>query len=47
MKILTILICLVASMGLMFTSCRAHYPVSQQGGKDDVAYLLLDRKSVV
>ena len=40
MKILTILICLVARMGLMFTCCRAQYPVSQQGGKDDVAYLL-------
>ena len=27
-------------LGLLLCGCRAHYPVAQQSGKDDVAYLL-------
>ena len=27
-------------LGLLLCGCRAHYPVAQQSGKDDVAYLV-------
>ena len=27
-------------LGLLLCGCRSHYPVAQQSGKDDVAYLL-------
>ncbi|MBO6253919.1 MAG: hypothetical protein J6O49_09755 [Bacteroidaceae bacterium] len=30
----------IFGLALLMTGCRAHLPVAQQGGKDDVAYLL-------
>jgi len=38
MKRLTLIGCMLAV--LIMTGCRAHYPVSQQSGKEDIAYLL-------
>lgn len=34
-KILTLFV-----VSLLLIGCRAHYPVAQQGGKEDMAYLL-------
>lgn len=36
-KTLFIMLCAVAAL---FCGCKANYPVAQQGGEDDVAYLL-------
>jgi len=41
MKHVKYFVMLVASTAIMLiSSCRAHYPVAQQGGKEDVGYLL-------
>lgn len=37
-KVALILCCIIALMG-----CRAHYPVAQETGKADVAYILIVR----
>ena len=36
---------LLASIVVLLASCRANMPVSQQGGKDDVGYLLFTSAS--
>lgn len=33
-------ICFIAAVTLLLAACRAHQPVAQQSGIDDVAYLL-------
>lgn len=38
LKVLLILCCIVALVG-----CRAHYPVAQETGKADVAYIIIVR----
>lgn len=35
-------LCCIAITVFVFTSCKANYPIAQQGGKDDVAYLLFE-----
>lgn len=30
----------IFGLALLMVGCKAHLPVAQQGGKDDVAYLL-------
>ncbi len=40
-----ILIAFVSVIVLLFAGCKAHYPVSQQSGKEDMAYLLFVSES--
>ncbi|MDE6121827.1 MAG: hypothetical protein K2F76_01170 [Duncaniella dubosii] len=42
MKRLLILLSVISALSLLtFTSCRTSFPVSQDGGKSDIAYILI------